>query len=1273
MSDVKWSKDQQKAIETQGKNLIVSAAAGSGKTAVLVQRIIEEVTQGVCDVDKLLVVTFTEAAAREMLQRVEAALEDRLETAASEEIRSIERQLVLLSGASISTMHGFCKRILQRHFEAVDLDPEFTVGSEQECKLLQQDAMEQLLEAEYAEGTQAFLDLVDHYGTDSGDDNVHKLIEKAYAFSLSQPFPEEWLTCEAKKFDIAEDETLAQTSWYAAVRADIDRQLRTYEAIVAPMVEETRAGGHENYCGCFEEDQAVLHSLRTAFDSGEWDALATAFAAAEFPKLKQDKTLEKEQRERLQSQRAIYQKGVAALQKNYSTKEADLLAGLRAAAPDVHELVRLTIAFGEAYRQAKKERGIVDFSDLEHFALDVLIDQDVREKTGHIVPSAVARALQERYHEVMVDEYQDTNGVQEQIFSLVTRQDPQNLFVVGDMKQSIYRFRLVDAQMFLEKYETWEGGKGSDRVILSQNFRSRPSVLASINYVFQQVMTGGPMELTYGENEALHPPEKTGYDETDGPTLEGASELVILSEDGEPAESSAAAETTKTTEDAPSDGAPEDDEAAGEAAQQETRSSLELEAQYIAQRIRRMVDAGTLVWHKGDKSYHPIACRDIVILMRAVNGGKGEAVRKVLQENGIPAYASSDASYFETSEVSLMLALLHILDNARQDIYLAAVLLSPIGGFTLEELAAVRVAAPDEELFSALLVATRVETDITPAVQQKVSAFLDRLSVWRDCARERSVPELIWQLYRETGYYDYVGGLPGGLQKQANLRMLADRAAAYEQTNFRGLFRFLRFVKRMQEADTDLAAARTLGESEDVVRIMTIHKSKGLEFPVVFVARMAGAFNLADTSAVLPLHKELGFGIRAADAAHVARYSTFARFAVNAKITQESKAEELRLLYVALTRARERLVLVGTVATTKSLTNKIRMCSRALERRVAALPKDVPIDAGCYLDWMLMALLHHPSGRDLRALADLPLALPEFEGTRYDTEGKMTPLVEPAAQAPWRIAVIAQDSLAQPQTASDEKNNILAAVEARTPLPASPQKAAVEMLLSWSYPEHGLRDVPSKLSVSELKRRFAAEEAEEAGTPLFPAQENAIWKRPRFIQETTQRTGAEYGSLMHSVLQHANLAGDLTPAGLQAQLQAMVEKELFTPDEAKAIRVETIAAFYASPIGARLLRAAKVWRELPFSRLIPAQLYRKTAEDGETMLIQGVIDLLFEEADGTLVLVDYKTDSDTSPAKLHASYDKQIGLYRDAVKGILGRTVDESLLYLLHDGTTLAM
>ena len=1247
-----WTTEQRAAIELPGKNLLVAAAAGSGKTAVLVARIIRQVLEGGVDVDKLLVMTFTDAAAREMRQRVESSLEKALEktdAGDTKRIARIERQLVLLSGASISTMHTFCMKVLQRHFEAIDLDPQFRLGNDQELALLRQDVLEELFDEEYEKGTASFLQFVTDYGDDRGDKLLHEIVEQLYNFSLSQPFPDEWLKKMDAKFDLADHAAFEETDWYPLAEQDIRMTLRSLASNFAALEDDAESVGSEPYAAALHDDRIRMEALLETQETGDWEALRAAFLAMKFKTRKKDDDLDEVSSKTLNDRRDKLKKQFKACKEKYFTDTPEaLLDGMRRAAPDVHELVRLTLAFHAAFAQAKKEKGLADFSDLEHFALAILVNHDARaEAGGALVPSAVARSLQDKYEEVMVDECQDTNSVQEAIVSLVTRKAPPNLFIVGDVKQSIYRFRLAEPHLFLEKQQDFpKTPETSECIFLSQNFRSRPEVLAAINYLFAQVMVPGTMELTYDRDAALHP--GFTYPETDGPTLAGPQELAwIYKDDGE--------------EDIPASSGEDEDE--GTSGQE--RTAIMREAQYIADRIKSFFEEKTLVYHKDDGQYHPIEYRDIVILLRGLKG-KGEQVLQVLQENDIPAYASSDAGYFEAHEVSLMLSLLSILDNARQDIPLAAVLLSPIGGFSLAEMAAVRLAAPEGDIFTALLTAADPDKKIDAAVQSKAAEFLKRLAGWRDIAREISVPELIWQLYRETGYYDYVGGLPGGLLKQANLRVLVSRAAAYEETNFRGLSRFLHFVARMKAMDTDLAAARTLGESENVVRIMTIHASKGLEFPLVFVASVGSSFNLKDSKKEFLVHRTLGFGPYAVDAPLAVRYATFARQVVQQAIVQESKAEELRLLYVALTRARERLILVGTGGKQDTFLTRVRRWGQYAARTELALPDDAPLAAENFLDWLLMALLHHPGAEDLREDAGLTQDIPAFLDDGHVLDG--------CQPTDWRITCLPASDVRPPQEQGTEENAILAAVRERKPLPESAQKAAVETLLDWQYPSHGLEAVPSKLSVSELKRRFAAQEAEEDGTQFLVAQEQkAPWKRPRFLQETTRLTGAEYGSLMHSVLQYVNLAGNLTPAGIRTQVGQMVERELLTADEARAVHADTVAAFYASDVGKRLQKASRVWREMPFSRLLPVDRFYPEAEAGETMLIQGVIDLLFEEPDGTLVLVDYKTDSDTRPESIKKRYALQVELYSEAVSAVLGKHVDERELYLLHDGTTLAM
>ena len=649
----------------------------------------------------------------------------------------------------------------------------------------------------------------------------------------------------------------------------------------------------------------------------------------------------------------------------------------------------------------------------------------------------------------------------------------------------------------------------------------------------------------------------------------------------------------------------------------------------------------------------------------------------VFKRNGIPAYAAMDAGYFAATEIKLMLSLLAIIDNARQDIPLAAVLLSPIGGFTAAELAKIRTAAKNgandvatddaaayadtagDDFFAALNRAANPQTTLAPKTTAKAAAFLARLNRWRDLARDLSVPELIAELYRDTGYYDYVGSLAGGTLRQANLRMLIDRAAEYETTNFRSLFRFLRFVERMQNTDTDLAVARTLSESEDVLRIMTVHKSKGLEFPLVFLAS-AGTKFTSDNGELL-LHGELGFGPYALNSKGAFRYPTFARQATAYRIKAEEKAEELRVLYVALTRAREKLIVVGTGGTKDKFAAMLKKFARfgtiadnssGFNRE---LPSFAPAAADSFLAWCVMSIMRgEQCGKTLRDAADDAAN----DASLSDT-------------APWQVQIIPASKI-KSRAAKIKSDTLLMSVKRGEKLPPSSHKDEVERLLTAHYDFKGVKNVPAKLSVTELKRRFAEtdEEAEKLAN-ITNTAEKLPWKQPRFLRET-RLTGADYGTIMHSVMQHTDLAGDLSAAGIKAQLQNMRAKDIFSDEEIKIVNPVKVAAFYASPLGKRLLKAAEKYRELPFSQQIAAKKFFPDAADDEKIFVQGVVDLLFADKGG-LVLVDYKTDRDTSPDKVRELYRLQLDLYTEAVKSVTGKEITERYLFMLSDASIVAM
>lgn len=1282
---MQYTEDQKKAIEARHRNILVAAAAGSGKTRVLVDRIIAQLLARECSVDEMLVVTFTNAAATEMRERIDKALQKKLlETDDRETAAWLERQIVLLSGASICTFHAFCQKVIRQNIDAIDVDPQFRLASDQEMVLMRRDVLEELLETSYKMPEdeagkakwQDFLEFVDDYGDDHGDEAVYEAVLKLYHFCQSQPFPKAWLRQQQERYE-AEAADFWQTPWTAtiveAVGREIERSIHAYEAACAlvrtgvrPEVEEKALlAAWQPYVeylqSCIEKLEEVQTVYRTALaekQAGGWDALCAAAKGWKQPVLRGKKY--EALRDAFPDIRKAFEKSRDEAKKIFTDArdrylaetEASVLEDIRACSATVRRYVDLTTAFIDALQAAKKERNVLDFSDLEHFALAVLCrdpealtgasEADFRGERGRALRTDAAEDLREKYAVIMVDEYQDTNGVQEAILNLIARAD--NRFTVGDVKQSIYRFRLADPYLFQAKYDAYPenpGAEDMDQLItMKQNFRSRAEVLAPINFIFDQVMTREAMEIEYDEKSRLYP--GASYPEAKQ-SLKGPMELDLILR-GEPEQGIAGLGQAAAPE-------PED-EAGGEELE-----GFELEAQHIADRIAGLMEAGCRVFDKDAGGYRPLAYRDIAVLLRAVKG-KANTLLELLRKNSIPAYADVDGGYFEANEVRLVLALLKTIDNARQEIPLAAVLVSPIGGFTMEELARLRMSVPDEDLFGALLRSHSPETPLEEGLADRAADFCAALNRWRSYAVSHSVPELIWKLYRETGYYDYVGGLKGGLLRQANLRMLADRAAEYEKTNYRGLFRFLRFLEDLRKRDTDLSVARTLGASEDVVRIMSIHKSKGLEFPVVIVADIAKGFNQLDARGTFLLHKELGIGPRLVERSTVGRqmYDTLPYQAIGARIVAETKAEEMRVLYVAMTRAREKLILTGTLAASKWEKQAARY-ARSLDSRELALPDDMIREAGSYLDWIAPAVARHTDGAPIR----------EAAGVDW---GEMLDNVEPAAH--FAVNLLSAEAI-QPREEQEELDATLQAVREGRMLPASPERELVEKRLSWHYDAEELPGITAKMTVSEIKQRFAESlrEDEPAALPVAPAAP-PVWRRPQFLQQKGRLSPAERGTLMHSIMQNLDLHGDLTRAGLRAQVARMEAAGMIATGHEDAVNYASIESFCQSSLGQRMQQAVRVWRELPFSRMIPVgEVNPAYAGSSEKIFVQGVIDVLFEEADGSLILLDYKTDHDTTPEKIRRHYAKQIELYREAVESIVGKEVKESILFMLYDGTNL--
>lgn len=1236
------SPEQKAAIETRDHNLLVAAAAGSGKTWVLVERIISRIIDPAerLSVDSLLVVTFTNAAANEMRSRIGEALNALLskpELTDPELRRHVERQLVLLNAAHISTLHAFCQSLVRQYFYLLHIEPNFRIANDTEITLIKSDVLDHVFEAGYTQADPDFLTLVEHYGDEDSDNSLAGLVLKLYEFSRSHPWPEDWLDSLPSVFAISPEAEFDSTPWSDLVR---DKIILDWEdarqGLIVLMGEAGRPGNPVAYGQTFAEDIQIFDQLLSAARTS-WAALAAALDEVSFPRIAAvGKEVPKAVKDYFQAQRNKAKKRVAEVKAAYFERSSqELVADLRQAQPLIMALVRLVKAFAAAYQEAKKAKGVVDFNDLEHLCLAILRDEAATPADSK--PSAVAVGLKEKFSEIMVDEYQDTNRVQEEIIKLIANESRPNLFMVGDVKQSIYRFRLAEPALFMDKYHKYRLGTmtGCKRIDLSQNFRSRAGVLYAANFLFEQLMTKRTAELDYGQEEKLNP--GPAYPPVALGSLDGPVELIIIDRDkAEAVDSEIAIGEDAAVPKADSGEEGQDNALTGAQLLEEELSAFEQEGVIIARRIHELMTGGYQVYDKQAGGYRALRYRDIVILLRSVQG-KAQTLQDMLRHNGIPCYAELASGYFAETEVTVMLTLLAVIDNPHQDISLAAVLRSPLVSLTGDELAEMRLCQVQGSLWEAVQAYGQ-----TQSAPRRLVLFLEKLNAWRSLARRKGVAELIWHIYHDTGYYDYVGGMPGGVLRQANLRALLDRARQYETTNFRGLFRFLRFIERLKDKDSDLSVARALGESEDVVRIMSIHKSKGLEFPVVITADIGKNFNLQDATELVLCHKELGVGPYVTLPELRFRYPTAARWGIQHKLELETKAEELRILYVALTRAREKLILVGSA---KNLAQKCAVWCRSVGEAEKKLPASQVIKAKSYLDWIGMAVARHADGSVIREYGQCASALvPELAEHPSSWEVKI-----------YNIATI--KPLHQSEQADDA---LLASVRRLEPVDCGTDTQWVDTILRWKYGYTAAVSKPAKLAVSEIKRRLELIETQEA-KPLFELP--AIHARPRFLQMAQGMTAVEYGTLIHTVMQHINLGGDVSVESIAAQAAQLEQRQILLPGQAAVVDAQLVAAFFASVLGQRLRRARQVWREMPFSLMLPAEkFYAELTGCGEQIFVQGVIDCLFAEEDG-LVLLDYKTDRTVSEDELRAKYAVQLSMYAQAVEAILGRPVKEQYLY----------
>jgi len=1227
--DVTWTDAQWRAIFGAGRDVLVSAAAGSGKTAVLIERLIQKMIRDddPIDVDQLLVVTFTNASAAEMRHRMAEALER--EIVKNPSSSHIRRQLSLLNKAQISTLHSFCLSLVKQYAYVLDLDPGFRLANDAEAALLRDDVLVDVLEEAYrAENPEAIYRLVDSFTTDRDDQAIETVVDKLYGAARVHPEPAKWLASIPAQYKLAEDAVIDDLEFIAPLKLTIQHTLEEAYA----MTEEVRQyalqpAGPAPLGTTVELDQQLLAEAIRLISGHSWQETYSYFqglkfaTAARLPKDTFDDDLVKKAKDK----RDQLKKRVMKLKEEFFTRSpARLLEEMRMMHPLLETLVELTHAYGEQYRAVKNERGLVDFSDLEHFALQIL----TTEENGDLVPSAIAQDVMGQFKEVLVDEYQDTNRLQETILQIVksgTEMDG-NLFMVGDVKQSIYRFRLAEPMLFLNKYRTFtlEPELSGVKIDLNANFRSRPEVLHATNFIFSQIMGKRVGEIDYDDAAALKP----GAPYVDG---EYAVELAILS--------------NKEEIDEP---ASEDESANAELVEHEELKKSQWEARYMIRKIRKLMDDQTMVIDPWSKKERPLEYRDIVILMRSMTWS--EDLTEEFKQAGIPLYAELKKGYFDALEVMIMLNTLRIVDNPYQDIPLASVLRAPFVGLTESELSRIRLSAPKEPFYEALKQFIRKgESGLHPATAEKLQRFILHFEEWRHLARRGSLAELIWRIYMDTYYYEMVGAMPNGKQRQANLRALHDRALSYEKTSFRGLFRFLRFIDRMKKRGDDLGTARAMSEKENVVRLMTIHSSKGLEFPYVFIAGVGRDFNQMDFNELYLFDQTFGLAVKAIDPEKRISFTSLPFLAMKEKKQLELKAEEMRVLYVAMTRAKEKLVLVATVKDAEKAFTKWEDSSGAAG---TMLPEYVRARAKGFLDWIGPAVARH---------------------TDYSSWRGITGANEVVDASRWTFEHIVVEELRDEIVDMPMVN-------------LQPEPVKTSELLNQEivrrfdtvYPYERAITKRSKQSVSELKRLDQLRQSEE---PEFfrPAQvkENmkTVYKRPAFMQRDGHRlTSAEIGTALHTTMQHLDFSMDASNEAIQEFIQQLTDKQLLTTEEATAVSVTAIQSFLQSDMGQRLRNASQVLREVPFT-------YGLTDEDDDIQILQGIADCLFQESDGQWVLLDYKTDrvkgvlitENAITREMNVRYGLQLSLYKDAIERILRIPIKEKVLYLFDAEKTLIL
>jgi len=1185
MSAIRLTPEQTAAVNDRGGALLVSAAAGAGKTKVLVERLMGYLTAETdpADITDFLVITYTRAAAAELRSKILAEISSRI--AEHPEYRRLRRQATLCLRASISTIHSFCAELIRENSHALDLPHELRVIDENEALIIKTETLDKVLESRYSaiDGDPDFLRLADFMTDSRSDRQLREAVLDAHARLQCHPRPEKWVEMQLEAFKLEDIDDIGETAWGAEIMAWARRRIEYLRASMSAGLDAMPDDPKflKVYGANFREMINAYDAFLAALDRG-WDE-ASARAGFKFNLKGSAKGYQeiKDIRDRCRA-------ASEAVETVFASPSHELISDMRETYPAVSAFLRLLLEFDEAYAAEKKQRGVLDFSDQEHMCLRLLYDFD----SG--CPMRLAAAVSGRYREILVDEYQDINAVQEMIFSSISRSG-KNMFMVGDVKQSIYRFRLADPTIFISKYDTFTNAADAEdgeprKILLPMNFRSRKGILEAVNYVFANLMSKQIGEMDYTAEQHL----AAGRGEDDFP--EPAVEFDIIETGGRTG-------GNKRT----------------------------LESDFIADRVKRLLDSGMEV-PDGAGGMRPLRPGDVCILLRSMKNKAGTYAAS-LSERGIQAAFADTESFFETFEISVMLALLAVIDNPMQDVPLVTVLRSPIFAFTPDELAEIRAAGHGGDFYSALC--ARAESS------EKCASFLERLKELRALAQDMTAEDLIFHIYDSTSFYAVAGAMEGGAARQANLMRLAEYAHTFERNGYRGLFGFVTYLRSMIENEKGPEASDA--PAAGGVSIMSIHKSKGLEFPVVILADTAKTFNMMDAAKPVLFHSELGVGLRRRDMERRIQYPTIARDAVAMRMKLESLSEELRVLYVAMTRAKEKLIITAAINKAEDHIAKL------LADAAAPVEPGVVEEKKCYADWLLLAALTRP---EASALGVCPATAHTCElGARWDIRlcGTETSDEGAISAAPDGAQAESRAGTAGTGLTDDDVERLLGRMDMR-------------------YPFAGSEIIPAKLTATELKGRvFDAEIYDDAriDVPETPADEH---RRPEFITGESRLTAAERGTALHAAMQYIDFAACAVMASVRREIERLRVSGYLTDQQAAAADPGKIWKFLSSPTGRRLLSAGELHREFKFSVLLPAREFLPWEGD-DTILFQGAVDSWFEE-DGGITVVDFKSDRVTDAnfdARVDA-YTPQILSYARALREITGMPVKSCVLYFFANG-----